>query len=320
METKTFNRERVIEVLKKHIKTNCDTIVRLKQFESIASDLEGISEISQSCQKEVNSAENVISEVKELNCNNTCKWFKVGYGHCNLCSRNTARLYEHGKDNYEPISGVTESEPKDGVKESQNTELSEGRKVNLKCFNCESEDIFTVTLNHHKCRKCGKRFLTDMAGNKGSYAQLDEVKESGSVTDEEIINFALDYVSHKDLKPANRGLIKDALIIGAKWLRSRLQPAVAYNIGLQSYDNLADLINCIKSYDKTAPLEEKGRYFEAIQREFEKIQPAVTDEQIEKWVHSKPGNSGNPLLDAAITIGAIEGAKSMRDGKIPCQK
>ena len=36
---------------------------------------------------------------------------------------------------------------------------------------------------------------------------------------EEIIDYALDYVSHKSLKPANKGLIKDALIIGAKAMR-----------------------------------------------------------------------------------------------------
>ena len=38
-------------------------------------------------------------------------------------------------------------------------------------------------------------------------------------TDEEIIDYALDYVRHKSLKPANKGLIKDALIIGAKAMR-----------------------------------------------------------------------------------------------------
>jgi hypothetical protein len=41
-------------------------------------------------------------------------------------------------------------------------------------------------------------------------------------TDEEIIDYALEYVSHKSLKPANRGLIKDALIIGAKAMRDGL--------------------------------------------------------------------------------------------------
>ena len=42
------------------------------------------------------------------------------------------------------------------------------------------------------------------------------------LTDEDIIDFALLYVSHKDLKAANKGLIKDAIIIGMKQLRSRL--------------------------------------------------------------------------------------------------
>jgi hypothetical protein len=43
------------------------------------------------------------------------------------------------------------------------------------------------------------------------------------LTDEEIIDYALNYISHKDLKPANKGLIKDALIIGAKWYRNQIE-------------------------------------------------------------------------------------------------
>lgn len=46
--------------------------------------------------------------------------------------------------------------------------------------------------------------------------------EQEKVTDEDIINYALEYISHKSLKPANKGLIKDALIIGAKAMRDGL--------------------------------------------------------------------------------------------------
>ena len=42
------------------------------------------------------------------------------------------------------------------------------------------------------------------------------------LSDEDIIDFALLYVSHKSLLPANKGLIKDAIIIGMKEVRSRL--------------------------------------------------------------------------------------------------
>ncbi len=43
-----------------------------------------------------------------------------------------------------------------------------------------------------------------------------------AVSDEEMLNYAITYVSHKSLKAANRGLIKDAIIIGMKALRSRI--------------------------------------------------------------------------------------------------
>ena len=60
-----------------------------------------------------------------------------------------------------------------------------------------------------------------------TYSTVIEAMESyhaqfSNVTDEDIIDYALHYVSHKDLKPANRGLIKDALIIGAKAYRDGL--------------------------------------------------------------------------------------------------
>lgn len=42
------------------------------------------------------------------------------------------------------------------------------------------------------------------------------------LSDEDIIDFALFYVNHKSLLPANKGLIKDAIIIGMKELCSRL--------------------------------------------------------------------------------------------------
>ena len=44
----------------------------------------------------------------------------------------------------------------------------------IPCPQCQSEDIFTVIRCHHKCRKCGVRFLTDVSGNSMTYATLDE--------------------------------------------------------------------------------------------------------------------------------------------------
>jgi predicted RNA-binding Zn-ribbon protein involved in translation (DUF1610 family) len=205
--------------------------------------------------------------------------------------------------------------------ESIATELSEVKEVKFICPNCESDDAFTVTQNHHKCRKCGKRYCTDVDGNRKSYASLDEVNPvQSNVTD------ILESGDFYELMQQYRFVPIDSLSRTVKafenvkeWLRSRLQPAVAYNIGLQFSDNLADLINCIKAYDKTAPLEEKGRYFEAIQREFEKIQPAVTDEQIEKWAEiasTRKEWDGFPTINLIAKRLRIEGAKAMRDGKI----
>lgn len=36
---------------------------------------------------------------------------------------------------------------------------------------------------------------------------------------------------------------------------------------------IIDIINCIKLYDHTAPLEEKGKYFEVIQKDLKNVQP-----------------------------------------------
>ena len=182
----------------------------------------------------------------------------------------------------------------DGEIESIATELSEVKaKSKIKVL----EDMINSPMDEKE-----KKEISDFLK---SLSEVNPVQSN--VTDEEIINFALDYVSHKDLKPANRGLIKDALIIGAKWLRSRLQPA----------DNLTDLINCIKAYDKTAPLEEKGRYFEAIQREFEKIQPAqrITYEQIEKWAESQHPSMTSPII-CGYVLGLMDGAKAVLSDRI----
>jgi hypothetical protein len=42
----------------------------------------------------------------------------------------------------------------------------------------------------------------------------------------------------------------------------------------------------------------------------------VSDEDIEKYAKSFPGNLGNKMMDIAVTAGFIEGAKAFRDGKI----
>ncbi len=46
-----------------------------------------------------------------------------------------------------------------------------------------------------------------------------QLPPQSEISDEDIINYALDYINQKDLKTANKGLIKDALIIGAKAIR-----------------------------------------------------------------------------------------------------
>jgi hypothetical protein len=45
------------------------------------------------------------------------------------------------------------------------------------CPQCQSTDTFSVIQWHHKCRKCGVRYLTDVAGDLKSYASLDETME-----------------------------------------------------------------------------------------------------------------------------------------------
>ena len=45
-------------------------------------------------------------------------------------------------------------------------------------------------------------------------------------TMEETIDIANEYISHKSLHKANRGLIRDAIIIGISMFRSRLTPQV----------------------------------------------------------------------------------------------
>jgi hypothetical protein len=42
--------------------------------------------------------------------------------------------------------------------------------------------------------------------------------------------------------------------------------------GKELPEDISDIINCIIIYDKTAPLEEKGRYFEQIQRELNNLE------------------------------------------------
>ena len=42
----------------------------------------------------------------------------------------------------------------------------------------------------------------------------------------------------------------------------------------------------------------------------------ITDEMIEKYAKSFPGNTGNIIIDAGVTAGFIEGAKAVRDGLI----
>ena len=42
----------------------------------------------------------------------------------------------------------------------------------------------------------------------------------------------------------------------------------------------------------------------------------TSDEDIEKFVESCPGNTGNTILDKGIGIGFTLGAKAFRDGKI----
>ena len=56
-------------------------------------------------------------------------------------------------------------------------------------------------------------------GRKMERAEIEKRMPTG----EQIIDMALEYVKHKSLKTANKGLIKDALIIGADWFRSQMK-------------------------------------------------------------------------------------------------
>ena len=58
------------------------------------------------------------------------------------------------------------------------------------------------------------------AEKRGHDKAMEEVAQQSKMpTEEEIINAAIAHVQH-DIKPANKGLIKDAFIIGAKWVLS----------------------------------------------------------------------------------------------------
>lgn len=71
--------------------------------------------------------------------------------------------------------------------------------------------------NLNKIKKAMEEYAAlKVAEDREEHLML-EVKTMPS--DEDIINYAYEVVNHKDLKPANRGLIKDAIIIGAKALR-----------------------------------------------------------------------------------------------------
>jgi hypothetical protein len=50
------------------------------------------------------------------------------------------------------------------------------------------------------------------------------------------------------------------------------------------------------------------------------LQEKPSDEDIKGYAKSFPGNSGSFVVDNAITAGFIEGAKAMRDNKIPVKK
>jgi hypothetical protein len=43
------------------------------------------------------------------------------------------------------------------------------------------------------------------------------------------------------------------------------------NDKLMSYEKKDDILDCIARYDDTAPIEEKGRYFEVIQKDVRKL-------------------------------------------------
>ena len=83
-------------------------------------------------------------------------------------------------------------------------------------------------MNLNEFVKAWRPDLVKSGQTKEIYADFRTVIE-GMASDEEMINAAVTYVNHKSLKPANRGLIKDALIIGMKWFRTRILEAIDNN-------------------------------------------------------------------------------------------
>ena len=87
------------------------------------------------------------------------------------------------------------------------------------------EQLFEIL--HNRKRMPGERF-SDIEGKIENLVNQEVEKriKERMPSDEDMIDFALFYVNHKSLLPANKGLIKDAIIIGMKELRSRLTPQV----------------------------------------------------------------------------------------------
>ena len=83
------------------------------------------------------------------------------------------------------------------------------------------EKIFKIL--HNRDRMPGERF-GDIEGKIEEFFNQEVEKRIAErmPTMEETIDIANEYVSHKSLHKANKGLIRDAVIIGVNMFRSRL--------------------------------------------------------------------------------------------------
>ena len=132
---------------------------------------------------------------KDKICNDKCKWFKIGYGHCNFCIR---QVKEHDcKDNFESSEP---EKPKDKVMAEE-------------IYNDQAE--FNKWLRENTDYE--KEHIISMMEEYAQQFKSNEVTDEGlRVTDEEIENWAANFCNKYDSSEYGYG---DMLIEGAKAMR-----------------------------------------------------------------------------------------------------
>jgi hypothetical protein len=79
----------------------------------------------------------------------------------------------------------------------------------------------------------------------------------------------------------------------------------------------AKILDIISDLDGLDEYDQIKKFRKFLKKYAQSRQPEITDEEIEAYVKSHPGNTGNIILDRGISAGFKVGAKAMRDGLIP---